>query len=121
MVNKPAVAAVGAVTVTPVVAVPPAPLPVANVIAPVAAEASTVAMVVEPTVPFTVKACEPVMFKRVMPVSVNESNELAEVAELTVSVSTPEVEKEEPEALVAVVPFSVNVAESAVPATAAVV
>jgi len=56
------------------------------------------------------------MFKRVMPVSVNEVSELAEVAELTVNVSTPEVEKEEPDALVPVVPFSVNVAASAVPA-----
>ena len=116
MVNKPAVAAVGAVTVTPVAAVPPAPLPVDNVMAPVAAEASTVAMVVEPTASNTVKACEPVMFSLVMPVSVNDFKELAEVAELTVNVSTPAVVKEEPEALVAVVPFSVNVAASAVPA-----
>jgi hypothetical protein len=93
---------------------------VAKVIAPVAAEASTVAMVVPPTVPFTVKACEPVTFSFVTPVAVNEVSELAEVAELTVNVSTPEVEKEEPEALVPVVPFSVNVAESAVPALPAV-
>jgi hypothetical protein len=61
------------------------------------------------------------MFKRVMPVSVKDVNELAEVAELTVNVSTPEVVKEEPEALVPVVPFNVKVAASAVPATAAAV
>jgi hypothetical protein len=120
MVNKPAVAAVGAVTVTPVRAVPPAPLPVAKVIAPVAAEASTVAMVVPPTVPFTVRALSPVTFSFVTPVAVNEVSELAEVAELTVNVSTPEVEKEEPEALVPVVPFSVKVAASVVAAIAAV-
>ena len=117
MVNKPAVAAVGAVTVTPVAAVPPAPAPVVNVIAPVAAEASTVAMVAPPTVPFTVKACEPVMFSLVMPVSVKDANVLAAVAELTVNVSTPDVEKEE----LALVPFKVKVAASVVPATAAVV
>jgi hypothetical protein len=119
IVNKPAVAAVGAVTVKPVRAVPPAPAPVDNVIAPVAAEASTVAIVVPPTAAVTVKALSPVIFSFVMPVFVNDANVLAAVAELTVRVSTPAVVKEE----VALVPFSVKVAASvkAVAAVTAVV
>jgi len=57
------------------------------------------------------------MFKRVMPTADKDASVLADVPELIVSVSTPEVVNEEPTA----VPLSDTVAASAVPATAAVV
>ena len=69
-----------------------------------------------PVVPPMVKAWSPVMFKRVMPTADKEANVLADVPELMVSVSTPEVVKEEP----AAAPLRDKVAASAVPATAAV-
>ena len=70
-----------------------------------------------PTVPKMVKAWSPVITNRVMPAADTEFNVLADVPELMVSVSTPEVVKVEPTA----VPLSDTVAASAVPATAAVV
>ena len=72
-----------------------------------------------PTVPTIVRSLSPVMFKRVMPTADKDVSVLADVPELTVSVSTPEVAKEEPTA----VPLSVKVAASvkAVAAVTAVV
>jgi len=107
------------VNATPVAAVPATPLPVVSVIAPVAADASTVPIVEPPTELDTVKACEPVMFRRVTPVAASVVNVLAEVAELTVNVSIPAVVKVEP----AATPFNVKVAASvkAVAAVTAVV
>ena len=69
-----------------------------------------------PTVPKMVKAWSPVMFKRVMPAADTEDSVLAAVPELMVSVSTPEVVKEEP----AAVPLRDTVAASVKPAVAAV-
>ena len=64
-----------------------------------------------------VKAWSPVMFKRVMPTADKDAKLLADVPELMVNVSTPEVVKVEPTA----VPLRDTVAASAVPAVAAVV
>jgi len=63
-----------------------------------------------------VKAWSPVTTNLLMPTADKEANVLADVPELMVSVSTPEVVKEEP----AAVPLSDKVAASAVPTTAAV-
>jgi hypothetical protein len=63
-----------------------------------------------------VKAWSPVITNRVMPAADTDDSVLADVPELMVSVSTPEVVNVEP----AAVPLSDTVAASAVPATAAV-
>ena len=69
-----------------------------------------------PTVPTIVKAWSPVMFKRVMPTADKVVSVLADVPELMVNVSTPEVVKAVPTA----VPLSVKVAASVKPTVAAV-
>ena len=114
-VNKPAVAAEGPVTATPVKA---GPAPVLKVIAPVAAEASTVVSRAPPAVPPIVSALSPVKVSLIRAASVNVLNVLATPVEAMVKFSTPATDKEEP----ALTLFSVAVIVSAVVlATAAVV
>ena len=70
-----------------------------------------------PVVPPIVRAWSPVTTNLLMPTADKEANVLADVPELMVSVSMPEVVNEEPTAA----PLRDKVAASAVPATAAVV